>query len=103
MTVPLSASTPMRFGIAIRPLKVSERSHARVRSMVAPMIMNPTNTILKRRVDLVPKRYSKPLLPYWLQPRTVENAKNRMAIAINPAPARPYTVEKASATSAVDT
>ena len=53
--------------------------------------------------DLVPNRYSKALLPYWLQPSTVEKAKNRIAMAIKAAPALPYTVEKASATRAVET
>ena len=52
-------------------------------------------------VDLVPKRYSNPRMPYWLQPRTVEKAKRRMASAIKPLPALPNTVEKASETSAV--
>ena len=53
-------------------------------------------------VDFVPKRYSKPLRPYWLQPNTVEKAKRRIAIAMNLSPKLPNEVSKASATRAVD-
>ena len=45
-TVPDKASTPMRFGIIIRPLKVSERSHARPSFMVAPTTVMQTKTTL---------------------------------------------------------
>ena len=45
-TVPDSASTPMRFGIIIRPLKVSDRSQARPSFMVEPTTVMPTNTTL---------------------------------------------------------
>ena len=39
----------------------------------------------------LPNKYSKPLLPYWLQPRVVEKAKSRIAIAINAEPNFPNT------------
>ena len=41
-------------------------------------------------------------MPYWDQPRTVEKAKRRTATAMNLAPKAPKTVEKASATRAVE-
>lgn len=82
MTVPESRKTAIRFGMDIRPLKVSAILHSRPRSIVAPRIATREYTTMKGFIILEENKNSIHLAPYSPQPMIVENAKQHMAIAV---------------------
>ena len=81
--MPESSSRAIRFGILIRPLKVSATLHSRPRSTVAPRMDTKEYTTKNGRTTLsLWHRNAKKREPYRPQPMMVENAKQHSATAV---------------------
>ena len=76
------ARSAIRLGIAIRPFNVSDIFQARVRSIVAPIIITGRNSTLYTIAALLPRRYSQHLDPYRFHEIIVVRANSARAIAI---------------------
>ena len=87
-TVGLSNAKAIKFGIAIRPFKVSAISQARVSSTVPAIHANKQKITWYTLEALYPNKYSIQRLPYKAQVRTVDNAKRVRQIA-TATPGRP--------------
>ena len=82
-TVPDNKNSAIKFGIAIRPLKVSAIFHTSPRSIVAPIIATREYTIIKGLMTFAEKINSMQRAPYNPHPIIVENAKQHMETAVN--------------------
>ena len=81
-TVPDNKNNAIKFGIAIRPLHVSEIPQINSRSAVAPTMAINEYTTMKGLITFSPKMNSMHLAPYNPQPKMVENAKQQSAMAV---------------------
>ena len=81
--MPDSRSSAMRFGMLIRPLKVSAMLHSSPRSTVAPRMDTKEYTTKKGRTTLsLRHKNAMKREPYRPQPMMVENAKQHSATAV---------------------
>ena len=82
MTVPDNRNTAIRFGMAIKPLKVSAMLHNNPRSTVAPRIATREYAMRNGFVTLEENKNSMHLAPYSPQPIMVEKAKQHIDTAV---------------------
>lgn len=93
-TVPDNKNKAIKFGIAIKPLQVSEIPQINPRSAVAPTIAVEEYATMKGLIIFSPQINSKHLAPYNPQPRIVENAKQQSAMAVKIDTQLPYVETK---------
>ena len=88
---------PRRFGIAIRPLKISDKVHTQPAEITAPEAAAAAYKTVKKGDLLLPNTYLKAVSPQKYQPITVHKAKIPISAAVNGTARQPMAFPIASA------